>query len=101
MDGISTHPNSHGFNSIVEHLVDILSGLKLVFPASISMTLKELKDEAAAKRQWVAAFVENGIASKQQLSAGVKRVRTSGSPFWPAPGEFIQWCRTRMSFTPW
>ncbi|UKY39252.1 hypothetical protein KFZ74_22465 (plasmid) [Pantoea dispersa] len=56
----------------------------------------------------MAAFVENGIASKEQLSAGVQRARTSGSPFWPSPGEFIQWCRkgeysaagcrTRMSF---
>ncbi|WBV22595.1 hypothetical protein [Pantoea piersonii] len=44
MDGISTHPNSRGFNSTVEQLVVILSGLKLVFPASISTTLKELKD---------------------------------------------------------
>ncbi|MDI9768131.1 hypothetical protein QM327_16380 [Pantoea dispersa] len=51
MDGISTHPNSRDFNSTVEQLMDILSGLKLVFPASISMTLKGLKDEAAAKRQ--------------------------------------------------
>jgi len=93
MDGISTQPDSRGFNSTVEQRGDILSGLKLVFPASISTTLKELKDEAAAKRQWIAAFVENGITSKQQLSAGMKRARASGSPFWPSLGQFISWCK--------
>lgn len=94
MDGISAQPDNRGFNSTAEQLVDTLfSSLKLVFPASISTILKEPKDEAAAKRQWVAAFVENGITSKQQLSAGMKRARASGSPFWPSPGQFISWCR--------
>jgi len=51
----------------VEQLVDIIfSSLKLVFPASISTTLKGPRVEEAVKRQWIAAFVENGIASKQQ-----------------------------------
>ncbi|SNY71001.1 replication protein P [Pantoea sp. GL120224-02] len=81
-------------DSSVEQLVDILfRSLKLVFPASISTTLKDPRDEAAAKRQWIAAFVENGITSKQQLSAGMRRARASGSPFWPSPGQFIRWCK--------
>lgn len=94
MDGISAQPDNRGFYSTAEQLVDILfRSLKLVFTASISTTLKDPRDEAAAKRQWIAAFVENGITSKQQLSAGMKCARASGSPFWPSPGEFIQWCK--------
>ncbi|MHB2054669.1 replication protein P [Pantoea dispersa] len=90
----SAQPDNRGCNSAIEQLVDMLfSALKLVFPASISTTLKNPRDEAAAKRQWVVAFVENGITSRQQISAGMKRARASGSPFWPSPGEFIQWCK--------
>ncbi|MFC7777696.1 replication protein P [Pantoea sp. GCM10028869] len=86
--------DSRGVDSSVEQLVDILfRSLKLVFPASISTTLKDPRDEAAAKRQWIAAFVENGITSKQELSAGMRRARASGSPFWPSPGQFISWCK--------
>ncbi|MHB2054671.1 replication protein P [Pantoea dispersa] len=48
----------------MEQLVDILfSTLKLIFPASISTTMKDPGDEATAKRQWVAAFVKNDSAS--------------------------------------
>ncbi|MDF7630470.1 replication protein P [Erwiniaceae bacterium L1_55_4] len=94
MDGISVEADNRGFSSAVEQLVDILfRSLKLVFPASISTTLKDPQDEAAAKRQWVAAFVENGITSKKQLSVGMRRARASGSPFWPSPGQFITWCK--------
>jgi len=85
---------NHGFNETVEQLVDILFRcLKLVFPPSINTMLKGSRVEAAAKRQWIPVFIENGIASEQQQSAGMKRALTSGSPFWPSPGEFIQWCR--------
>ncbi|WP_422738848.1 replication protein P [Pantoea agglomerans] len=52
--------------------------------------MKVLSDEVTAQRQSIAAFVENGITSKQQLSAGMKRARASGSPlFCPSPSEFI------------
>lgn len=92
--GCSHQPAERGVHKAVEQLVDILfSNLRQLFPASVSTALKNPHDEAAAKRQWVAAFVENGITSKQQLSAGMKRARASGSPFWPSPGEFIQWCK--------
>jgi hypothetical protein len=86
--------DNRGVDSSIEQLVDILfRSLKLVFPASISTTLKDPRDESAAKRQWIAAFAENGITSKQQLSAGMRRARASGSPFWPSPGQFIRWCK--------
>lgn len=86
--------SNRGVNKTAEQLVDMLfAGLKLVFPAAISTTLKDPRDEAAAKRQWIAAFIENGICTKQQLSTGMKHARASCSPFWPSPGQFIQWCK--------
>ncbi|WHQ73462.1 replication protein P [Pantoea sp. Lij88] len=81
-------------DSNAERLVDTLfASLKVIFPASFSTVLKHPRDEATAKRQWVAAFIENGITSGHQLSAGMKRARASVSPFWPTPGQFISWCR--------
>lgn len=81
-------------DSNAERLVDILFAcLKVIFPASFSTVLKHPRDEATAKRQWVAAFIENGITSGHQISAGMKRARASVSPFWPTPGQFISWCR--------
>lgn len=78
----------------VERLVDTLfRQLRQVFPAASATNLRTAQDEAAAKQQWIAAFAENGINQKQQLSAGMKRARSSSSPFWPSPGQFIGWCR--------
>lgn len=81
-------------DSNAERLVDTLfASLKVIFPASFSTVLKHPRDEATAKRQWVAAFIENGITSGHQISAGMKLARASVSPFWPTPGQFISWCR--------
>lgn len=92
--GDSPQPLDRGVHEGVERLVDALfTNLKQVFPASVSTAWKNPNDEAAAKRQWIAAFAENGIHSKQQLSAAMKHARASGSPFLPSPGQFIEWCK--------
>lgn len=92
--GDGTQPIDRGVNEHVERLVDALfANLKQVFPASVSTAWKDPRDEAAAKRQWIAAFAENGISNKQQLSAGMKQARANGSPFLPSPGQFIEWCK--------
>ncbi|WP_407208796.1 replication protein P [Citrobacter sedlakii] len=81
-------------NNEAEKMVDILfDNLKQLFPASVSTTLKDPRDEAAAKRQWIAAFAENNIRTKEQLKAGMQHARASESPFWPSPGQFITWCK--------
>ena len=65
-------------DSNAERLVDTLfASLKVIFPASFSTVLKHPRDEATAKRQWVAAFIENGITSGHQISAGMKLARAS------------------------
>ncbi|WP_343552138.1 replication protein P [Pantoea sp.] len=92
--GDSAQPADRVLQEGDERLVDALfSSLKQVFPASVSTAWKNPADEANAKRQWIAAFAENGIHSKQQLSAGMKHARASGSPFLPSPGQFIEWCK--------
>ena len=81
-------------NSEAERLVDALfRQLKQVFPAANATSLRTEADEAAAKQQWILAFAENGIISRTQLAAGMKKARASLSPFWPSPGQFIDWCR--------
>ncbi|EPO1788769.1 replication protein P [Cronobacter turicensis] len=81
-------------NTEAERLVDSLfRQLKQVFPASAATNLRTEADEAAAKQQWILAFAENGITKREQLAGGMKRARASLSPFWPSPGQFINWCR--------
>lgn len=81
-------------NSDAERLVDALfMQLKQIFPAATQTNLRSDADERVAKQQWIAAFSENGIRTREQLSAGVRHARASESPFWPSPGQFIKWCK--------
>ncbi|HEY4436066.1 MAG TPA: replication protein P [Lelliottia sp.] len=81
-------------NTEAENLVDSLfRQLKQIFPASTQTNLRTDSDEKTAKRQWIAAFSENGIRTREQLSAGVRHARASASPYWPSPGQFIKWCK--------
>ncbi len=81
-------------NPQAEQLVDVLfRNLKQLFPASVNTILKNESDELAAKRQWIAAFAENGITTREQLQNGMRHARASDNPFWPAVGQFIKWCK--------
>lgn len=93
MAGSETDPQKV-INLEAESLVDSLfRQLKQIFPASTQTNLRTDADEKTAKRQWIAAFSENGIRTREQLSAGVRHARASSSPFWPSPGQFIKWCK--------
>ncbi|WP_081213228.1 replication protein P [Proteus mirabilis] len=81
-------------NSNAEKMVDSLfKSLKQLFPASVSTVFKNADDEMDAKRQWIAAFAENGITTREQLQNGMRHARASDNPFWPAVGQFIKWCK--------
>ncbi|MGF7408011.1 replication protein P [Providencia alcalifaciens] len=81
-------------NPQAEQLVDVLfRNLKQIFPAAVNTIFKNESDELAAKRQWVAAFAENGITTREQLQNGMRYARASDSPFFPAVGQFIKWCK--------
>ncbi|EIC4370256.1 phage replication protein [Salmonella enterica] len=96
MASIAEGNPEHGrvVNSDAERLVDALfMQLKQIFPAATQTNLRSDADERVAKQQWIAAFSENGIRTREQLSAGMQKARSSQSPFWPSPGQFISWCR--------
>lgn len=81
-------------NPQAEQLVDVLfRNLKQIFPAAVSTIFKNPSDELDAKRQWIAAFAENGITTREQLQNGMRHARASDNPFWPAVGQFIKWCK--------
>ena len=81
-------------NPQAEQLVDVLfRNLKQIFPAAVNTIFKNESDELAAKRQWIAAFAENGITNREQLQNGMRHARASDNPFWPAVGQFIKWCK--------
>lgn len=81
-------------NPDAENMVDTLfKNLKQIFPAAVNTTFKNPSDESDAKRQWIAAFAENGITTREQLQNGMRHARASDNPFWPAVGQFIKWCK--------
>ena len=81
-------------NITAERLVDALfKQLKQLFPAAEQTNLKTPAQETAAKQQWIAAFAEGGVRTREQVSAGMRHARASESPFWPSPGQFIKWCK--------
>ncbi|MDH2395687.1 replication protein P [Providencia rettgeri] len=81
-------------NPDAENMVDVLfRNLKQIFPAAVNTTFKNPSDESDAKRQWIAAFAENGITTREQLQNGMRHARASDNPFWPAVGQFIKWCK--------
>lgn len=86
--------NDNVVNITAERLVDALfKQLKQLFPAAEQTNLKTAAQEVSAKQQWIAAFAESGIRTREQVSAGMRHARASESPFWPSPGQFIKWCK--------
>lgn len=71
---------------------ELFRQLKATFPALMS-SIKDQSDLNELRRQWVLAFVENGITSIDQVNAGMKVARQQSTPFLPSPGQFIDWCK--------
>lgn len=46
-----------------------------------------------AKKNWIKAFVDEGINSIEQIQLGLKLARKSKNPYMPATGVFIDWCK--------
>ncbi|EPD8597385.1 replication protein P [Yersinia enterocolitica] len=71
---------------------EIFRQLKAAFPALMT-SIKDQSDLNELRRQWVLAFIENGITSIDQVNAGMKIARQQATPFLPSPGQFIAWCK--------
>ncbi|MFP1915050.1 replication protein P [Lonsdalea quercina] len=87
-------PQARVINGQAESLVDALfKNLMQTFPAARQTALSTPEDIAAAKRQWILAFAENGITTLEQVRAGMRIARQQETDFWPSVGKFIGWCR--------
>ncbi|ENR0028986.1 DNA replication protein [Yersinia enterocolitica] len=71
---------------------ELFRQLKAAFPALMT-SIKDQSDLNDLRRQWVLAFIENGITSIDQVNAGMKIARQQATPFLPSPGQFIAWCK--------
>ncbi|MDN0105260.1 replication protein P [Yersinia bercovieri] len=71
---------------------ELFRQLKAAFPALMT-SIKDQSDLNELRRQWVLAFIENGITSIDQVNSGMKIARQQATPFLPSPGQFIAWCK--------
>ncbi len=71
---------------------DLFRELKSCFPAwGVAIKSKAQQDET--KRQWVKAFQENGINTKELVDIGMKEARKQPTDFFPSTGKFVSWCK--------
>lgn len=70
---------------------DVFGQLLAAFPAATANREQSEMDEI--RRQWVLAFMENGITSMAQVDAGMRLARKQVRPFLPSPGQFVAWCK--------
>ena len=93
-----SEPQRRVVNREAEEMVDVLfTNLLQLFPAARHTVLSSPEAESAAKRQWILAFAENGITTRQQVAAGMRQARAIETDFWPSPGKFISWCKAAAS----
>jgi len=71
---------------------DLFSALQAIFPAwRYSYPTEQALSNA--KKNWIKALMEAGIDSFEQIKLGLQRARASKSPYWPAAGVFVDWCK--------
>ncbi len=77
---------------IVKSIVDSLfDQLAFVFPAW-KYTWDTEEKIKGAKKEWVKAFFENDINTKEQIAHGLRKARKMDSDFLPSCGKFVSWC---------
>jgi hypothetical protein len=64
-----------------------------------SMTHNELKGDRvqAYRSQLLAAMIDNNVNTTAKVKRGLARLRNDPSPFAPAIGQFISWCKPNYS----
>ncbi|BDH45728.1 replication protein P of bacteriophage [Salmonella enterica subsp. enterica serovar Choleraesuis] len=72
---------------------ELFRQLRATFPAAMSV-FKAQADVDEFRRQWVLAFIENGITTPEQINAGMRIARRQERPFLPSPGQFVAWCKS-------
>ena len=86
------HTLQNNVPPIVKTIVDSLfDQLAFVFPAW-KYTWDTEEKIKGAKKEWVKAFFENDINTKEQIAHGLKKARKMDSDFLPSCGKFVSWC---------
>ena len=76
---------------------ELFRELKSCFPAwGVAIKSKAQQDET--KRQWVKAFQENGINTKELVDIGMKEARQQPTDFFPSTGKFGSWCKPAVQW---
>ncbi|WP_392559328.1 replication protein P [Orbus mooreae] len=70
---------------------EIFKSLKGIFP-SMSNIIRTQQEYDTLRREWISAFVENGL-NLSQVEAGLVMARKQNSDFLPSVGKFISWCK--------
>lgn len=76
---------------VAQVINNVFGQLLAAFPAATANREQSEMDEI--RRQWVLAFMENGITSMAQVDAGMRVARKQVRPFLPSPGQFVEWCK--------
>jgi hypothetical protein len=69
----------------------LLERLKLIFPAWKRAFPTE-SAERRAGQEWTRALIDADCTSREQLARGMRQARMQSIPFFPSPGQFIEWC---------
>jgi len=89
---IGDHALQNKVPPIVKTIVDSLfDQLAYVFPAW-KYTWDTEEKIKGAKKEWVKAFFENDITTKEQIAHGLRNARKQDSDFLPSCGKFVAWC---------
>lgn len=81
----ATRETASVVNELFKTLKSISPGWQNAFPTP------DIENEA--KREWIKAFAESGIVDSSQTDLGVSRRRNWNEPWFPACGQFIEWCK--------
>ncbi|MCX4072432.1 replication protein P [Aeromonas caviae] len=73
-------------------MAKLFEQLKIIFPAWHTAWPTE-RQQQSARMEWLKAFGENGIATREQLGRGLTKARAHNSDFLPSVGTFIAWCK--------
>lgn len=73
-------------------MAQLFDQLKTIFPAWHTAWPTE-RQQQSARIEWLKAFGENGIQTREQLGRGLTKARANDSAFLPSVGTFIAWCK--------
>jgi len=77
-------------------MAKLFEQLKIIFPAWHTAWPTE-QQQQGARIEWLKAFGENGIQTREQLGRGMTKARAHDSAFLPSVGTFIAWCKVTAS----